>query len=71
MKNLKTFESLNEEYKGHITARTDFNEEDLRKAFEAGCEVYYDDNDGRHEMNTKENSLVDKEFKKWLKLFFK
>lgn len=36
----------------------------LRKAFEAGCEVYYDDNDG---MTTMSQSLVEIMFNEWCK----
>lgn len=43
-----------------------FTENDLRRAFEAGAEVYYDDNDGRAEMRTSEGSLVDRSFKVFL-----
>jgi hypothetical protein len=65
MKNLKTFESLNEEYKGHITTRVDFNEEDLWNSFIAGCDV---DNDDPHDkLDLSKTGIVYKEFKKWLK----
>jgi hypothetical protein len=61
MKNIKKFNEMNESNSDKC-----FTEDDLRRSFESGAEVYYDDNDGRYEMKTNEGSMVDKYFKKFL-----
>lgn len=54
------------EYTGDVTTRINFNEEDMFKAFEAGCELFHDDNDGRNSLSDK---LVEKKFKEWINRF--
>lgn len=57
-KNKKETENLN----------NSFSMEDMKKSFEAGCEGYYDDNDGR---TTMSKSLVKEEFDRFIDLLNK
>ena len=66
MKNNKHIQSFNEHQENlNISGvMRSFTIEDMKKAFLAGCDVYYDDNDGR---TTMSKYVTDNAFESFIK----